>query len=245
MCLVAGVWYPSSWICAHPPSLPGMLSVPCCACAELTGGCEQEAKNRKSADEEILRKKLEARKRKKQAQVRQRQREELSQAEKSGHDLEEVMSRKKKASAFAELRSMVADGKIEEAVGLLRTMHEQEMVEMRARQTREFSREMVSLPADADTAEAEAQLSANQKTELAALETQQEQEVMALQEGSKLPFDEPEDKVRKAEEEKAKRAEKIMLHAQQVKAQMDAELQRMEAQILKRTFHRELLLQIL
>ena len=147
----------------------------------------------------------------------------------------EVLSRKKKALAFAELRSMVADGKIEEAVGLLRTTHEQEMIEMRARQTREFSREMVSLPAGADTAEAEAQLSVKQKTELAALETQQEQEVVALQEGSKLPFDEPEDTVRKAEEEKAKRAEQIMLHAQQVKAQMDEELQRMEAQILKRT----------
>ena len=131
---------------------------------------------------------------------------------------------------------MVADGKIEEAVGLLRATHEQEMIEMRARQTRDFSRAMVSLSAGADTAEAEAKLSDDQKGELAALETQQGQEVVALQEGSKLPFDEPEDQERKAEEEKAARAQQIMLHAQQVKAQMEEELQRMEAQIPKCTF---------
>lgn len=210
--------------------------VPCCACAGLTGGGEQEAKSRKAADEELLRQKLEARKRKKQAQVQQRQREELLQAEKSGQELTEAMSRRKKASAFAELRSMVADGKIEEAVGLLRATHEQEMIEMRARQTRDFSRAMVSLSAGADTAEAEAKLSDDQKGELAALEMQQGQEVVALQEGSKLPFDEPEDQERKAEEEKAARAQQIMLHAQQVKAQMEEELQRMEAQIHKCTF---------
>ena len=191
---------------------------------------QQDEKARKAADEEMLRKKLEARKRKKQAQVLKKQQEELSQAAQSGQNLGEEMKRKMKASAFAEMRQMVLDGKYEEAVMLLRKQHEQEVRDMRGAHSRETASTMAALPEGVNAAEAEETLDAKHKQMLANLEKQHHDELDALESGAEMPGA-VEDVQRSIEQEKAERASKLKGEAEALKAKMEAELQQMEEEL--------------
>jgi len=192
---------------------------------------EQDEKTRKASDDDLLRLKLAARKKKKQSQQQRKQKEELSNAEVSGHDLSEGMKTRMKATAFAELRQMALDGKDQEAKALLRQSHEHEDIEMRAGHTREFVSVMAALPDGADSAAAELALQEKQHAELAELHHQQQREAKALETGADMPTVNPEVVAKKLETEKEQKAAKLKNDASELRAKMREELQKMEQEL--------------